>query len=88
MGRCGAYITAAVEGCGACVVCVCVCARSLRAVVCLDLCPFGGRKFACGGVGGVGEMSMGKGVVGRREGRVGGENESERKNTERNDGGA
>ena len=34
--------------CGACVcVCVCVCARSLRAVVGLDLCPFGVRKFAC-----------------------------------------
>jgi hypothetical protein len=31
-------------------------------------------------VGGVGDMSMGKGVVGRSEGRVGGENESERKN--------
>ena len=24
-----------------------VCARFLRAVVVLDLCPFGGRKFAC-----------------------------------------
>ena len=85
MGRCGAYITAAVEGCGACVVCVCVCARSLRAVVCLDLCPFGGRKFACGGVGGVGQISMGKEVEGRSEGRVGGENESERKNKVRNE---
>ena len=40
------------------VVCVCLCvsvcvressmcARFLRAVVVLDLCPFGGRKFAC-----------------------------------------
>ena len=37
-----------------------------------------------GGVGGVGEMSMGKGVVGRSEGRVGGENESERKDKVRN----
>ena len=57
---------------------VCVCARSLRAVVCLDLCPFGGLKFACRGVGGVGDMSMGKGVVGRSEWRVDGENESEK----------
>ena len=78
-----------------CVVCVCVCvcvcvyvyvcARSLRAAVVRDLCPFGGRKCACGGVGGVarvGEMSMGKGVVGRS----GGENKSERKNKVRNDG--
>ena len=45
-------------------VCVCVCARSLRAAVVLDLCPFGGRKKACGGVGGVGEISMGRGEEG------------------------
>ena len=56
---------------------VCVCAHSLRAAVILDLCPFGGQKFACGGVGGVEEISM--------EGRVDGENESERKNKVRND---
>ena len=44
-------------------VCVCVyvlcdvCARSLRAVVALDLCPFGSRKCAC--AGGVGDAGAG-----------------------------
>ena len=63
-------------------VCVCVCgvvnACSLRAVVALDLCPFGGRKFACaGGVGDVGVRGC-REEVGREEGRVGGERTKEK----------
>ena len=59
-------------------VCVLVCARPLRAAVVLDLCPFGGRKCACaGGVGDVG--AGGWRVVGRREGRVGGERKRKKK---------
>jgi hypothetical protein len=38
--------------------CVFMCALSLRAVVVLDLCPFGGRKFAC--TGGAGEVGVGR----------------------------
>ena len=38
---------------------VCVCARSLRGCVVLDLCPFGGRKCAC--AEGVGERWEGEG---------------------------
>jgi hypothetical protein len=47
-------------------VCVCVCAcvfmcaLSLRAVVCLDLCPLAPRKCAC--TGGTGEVGGGEGV--------------------------
>jgi hypothetical protein len=55
-----------------------VCARSLRAAVVLDLCPFGSRKCAC--AGGVGDA----GVGGRREGR--GWRRGERKNKVRKEG--
>ena len=42
-----------------CVYVLCdVCARSLRAAVVLDLCPFGRRKCAC--AGGVGEAGVGE----------------------------
>jgi hypothetical protein len=41
-----------------CVYVLCdVCARSLRAIVVLDLCPFGIRKCAC--AGGVGDAGVG-----------------------------
>ena len=52
------------------VVCVSVCAHSLRALVVIDLCFFGDRKFACVNRKQMGEMRWSGGGGGRREEEV------------------
>ena len=68
MGEGGLHVERQRQKSAACRACVCgvVCARSLRgAVVTLDLCPFGGRKFACAGR--AGDVGAGRVLRGGKE---------------------